>query len=489
MRSISYFYPLHLLLLLTLGTAACTNEAKEECTQLISAIEQLQSFHVSAPNTIDATAFLNAQNQLLSQYGIEPNKNATKDLQRQCLSTAVALERFAATSKEKNKHFALELLNLYLHAWDPHSGAVSKQTLWAENGFESGFGFSIERVGLHGVVQVVDVIAGSPASEAGLQEGMLITKVNGKPVAQVGTTTLSNTLSVSNAQADPVTLAVQWGTGEDAMGKSTTQEILLTPGTFELAPVRANFLKATDTDHHIAYIKLRHFAGARVMFAEMLNAAKIASVLILDLRDVSGGKLKLAAEIADLLVANTESFVGFVGANSKQNQEPLTLTTPGSLWDGPIVVLVNGRTKSSAEVLAGALQDFGAIVVGTRTFGKGTEQRVESLSRFGLEGKAYITDAFTIRPSGKVIQLNGIVPDVKISTNEETKREFNYSQALFSPTDQIPLPNYDPSAWINRSKLFRAELMRIETNVRTLNTADRGLEAAKQVASSLIKFF
>jgi len=136
---------------------------------------------------------------------------------------------------------------------------------------------------------------------------------------------------------------------------------------------------------------------------------------VLDLRGNPGGLLNQAASVSDLFIPRGR-IVATVGRNPTSNQE--FDAKHGDISDGvPMVVLVNGGSASSAEIVAAALQDSGrAVVVGSSSFGKGTVQIVERLPN---EGELILTVARLITPGGYVLHEHGVVPNVCTSGTED----------------------------------------------------------------------
>jgi hypothetical protein len=230
--------------------------------------------------------------------------------------------------------------------------------------------------------------------------------------------------------------------------------------------------------------------------ARDLYSARRSEALILDLRDVNGGELQAAKEIVDALTGGTV-LAGFLEPRNG-NRMTLEKLNPNSLWDKPVVVLVNSGTKSSAEVLAGALQDYGAIVVGRRTFGKGTNQISIDLRDYEIAGKLAITQSFIVRPSGKLIQFAGITPDVTLPSPSSKKEKFEhmYPGSITPPgINEVPLGDYDRNDVPFRGLSFRMRLQGLEQFlVGSINRYELGstmeeqyIEAARRVAKLLIE--
>ena len=134
--------------------------------------------------------------------------------------------------------------------------------------------------------------------------------------------------------------------------------------------------------------------------------------LVLDVRSNPGGLLDQAVSISDAFLEGGE----IVSTRGRRPRDTLReMGRPGDLVDGkPIVVLINGGSASASEIVAGALQDRNrALLLGTKSFGKGSVQTVIPLQN-GLQGALRLTTAKYFTPSGRSIQATGIVPDIRM---------------------------------------------------------------------------
>ena len=447
---------------------------------MIRALKTFDELHLNRNAQFDPLLFEQAQRQVLVRRGLRLGSFSDVEPQKQCIRTLLQLENVAEKSEFEN--IAVELIDAYARLRDPHSYALSNSDRANRSSYYNGYGFAIERSNLADRVEVVEVIAGSPAHSAGLQKGMAIGTINGVDVALKSMNQVA--MLINNAANETVVLSVS------GPSVAVTRQVTLKRSRFKIAPVKS----ATFEKGRIAYLKLRTFTDAEASFAENLQSFSSATILILDLRDLPGGSVESALDLADWITPGKRPFVGFL-ARDMSSLKPLSLQDPNSIWDGAVVVLVNSGTMSAAEILAGALQDYGAVVVGSTTFGKGTRQKREFLSDFGLAGDVHVTDAFTIRPSGKVLQFQGVKPDVMLPTfkKNEGAREIHDARALPAPLDQLPLPGYDPSLLLMRAPAFRSRLAALEKQLTTaielgqlgLTEEDQHLEGAKQVAQFL----
>lgn len=473
-----YFIVIALLVAIMALGAGCDTQTTAECDNVISALEKFDALHLDSKAQFDAALFTAAQRQVLERHSVDIEVSANLDARKQCLRTFKDAKILLEANDFEN--LAIELIDTYLRFRDPHSHAMSDAELANRTSSYTGYGFAIERINGLNQVEVVEVIAGTPAHSAGLKKGMTIWMVNGLYLSQK--TMKEVAALIDDSPEGTLVLGVTGG----PTSQTVYRDVSLKQTSFKVPPVKI----ATFEENRIAYLKLRSFTESEATFAEGLQTFSSSTVLILDLRDLPGGKVDAALDLADWMTPGKGPFLGLLARDMKQ-LPTLSLKDPNSIWDGPIVVLVNSGTASAAEILAGVLQDYGAIVVGSTTFGKGTRQTYISLSKFGIAGAAYLTDAFTVRPSGKVVQFNGIKPDVMLPTfKREAIRENHDKLALAPPLDQLPLAGYDPSLLPTRSRAFRGRLDTLEKQLKLAIEAgelghseeDQHLEGAKRVA-------
>jgi carboxyl-terminal processing protease len=299
-----------------------------------------------------------------------------------------------------------------LHELDPHSSYLPVKELEELNDASLGrySGIGIEVQDRDGKVVVNAIINGSPADLAGINPGDVITSINGNPVEG-----RPSNEAMDELQGKPdsnVLLHVIPVKGEERDVEITRQYIKLPTLSFELL------------DGSIGYFKMTQFhqesASQLEQTLESIKSDGIElSAVIIDLRKNPGGILRQAVAMADGFL-DEGGIVSTRGRNSTMQLE--FNATPGQWFPGiPLMILVDHSTASASEVLAGALQDNGrAVIVGERTFGKGSVQSVLPL-RNGAGIK--LTTARYYTPSGRSIQAEGILPDVVIEWTEDTAGE------------------------------------------------------------------
>ena len=286
---------------------------------------------------------------------------------------------------------------------DPHSSFMTKdeyQELMMETkGSFTGVG--IEITIRDNMLTVVAPIEGSPAHKAGIKAGDKIIKIDDKPTKDM--TLMDAVKNIRGPKGTKVKLTIL------REGESKPLEFVIVRDVIPLISVRKCMLT-----NNIGYIRISSFQSNTTKelikaLNQMEKGGKLKG-LILDLRNDPGGLLNQAVKVADLFL-DSGVIVTTKGRKRSQNIKAIAHKNK-KRRDYPIVVLVNGGTASAAEIVAGALQDNKrALIVGTRTFGKGSVQTVIPLS----DGSALrLTTAKYYTPSGRCIQVTGIEPDIEL---------------------------------------------------------------------------
>ncbi len=261
------------------------------------------------------------------------------------------------------------------------------------------------------IFSVIRPIYSGPAYRAGLRSYDAIVKINGEPTQGKELKDLVKTLK--GEKNTPVTVTIR---RHSLPGE---KEITIIRGVIRLKSAHHRMLPGS-----LGYIKLLHFGNDSVKeFTAALNdlEAKGAQALIIDLRNNPGGLLSAAVDISDMFLKNDKLIVRSVGRDSRIVPEERHLTTdPATHPDYPLIVLINGSSASASEIVSGALQDYKrAILVGERTYGKGSVQRLMELESDGKKSALKITVAKYYLPSGRSIQRThtdrgGVKPDIQV---------------------------------------------------------------------------
>lgn len=306
-------------------------------------------------------------------------------------------------------------VNGMLSSLDPHSSYLNPRRykdMQVETRGEFG-GLGIEVTMEEGVVKVVAPIDETPASKAGIQSGDLITHLNDEPIMGL---TLSEAV--------------------DKMRGPVNSKIVLTVIRKGLdKPFKVDIIRAIITvqsvrsrrEENAAYIRITTFneqtdSGLKKSLRKLKrDIGPEMSGIVLDLRNNPGGLLNQAIAVADAFLDEGE-IVSTRGRNPVDSKREYA--HPGDQASTkPVVILINGGSASASEIVAGALQDHErAIVVGTRSFGKGSVQTIIPLSG-GNDGALRLTTARYYTPSGRSIQATGIQPDLILKHVKEIEEE------------------------------------------------------------------
>ncbi len=309
-----------------------------------------------------------------------------------------ALEKTISTSEET--YSAIEAMLIPLG--DPYTRLLRPEDYKAMKA--SNLGSEINGVGLQlgarsedGQIVVIAPLEGSPAADAGVISGTLLLSVNGQSPKSLGLEATAARLR--GETGSQVVVELQPPNGE-------AEEITLERRSVDLRPVRTRRLR--NETHTLGYLRITQFSeGVPEQVNEALQELLEKGIegLVLDLRNNSGGLVSSGLAVADAFLSN-EPIV------ETRNREGINDAIPAgiaTLYDGPMVTLVNSGTASASEILAGALKDNNrSMLLGSRTFGKGLIQTLTNLS----DGSGLaVTVASYLTPSGKDIQNLGIEPD------------------------------------------------------------------------------
>jgi carboxyl-terminal processing protease len=283
------------------------------------------------------------------------------------------------------------------------------ETLTSQTSGElSGVGIRLELDQKTKFLTVVEPLENSPAIRAGIKSGDRITAINGKPTKGMSVEDASNL--IRGEVGTKVTLKVGRGSGSEF-------DLPLTRAKIELQTVRYSLKQ--EGKNKVGYIRLAEFSSHA---AEQMQRAiqdlntKQVDGYVLDLRGNPGGLLQSSIEISRMWL-NKGAIVKTV---NRQGSSETEFADRKPLTEKPMVVLVDGRSASSSEILTGALKDNKrATVVGSQTFGKALVQSVHSLS----DGSGIaVTVAHYYTPKGTDISRKGIEPDVKIDLSEAQQK-------------------------------------------------------------------
>ncbi|MFQ6553711.1 S41 family peptidase [Aestuariibius insulae] len=291
-----------------------------------------------------------------------------------------------------------------LTSLDPHSSYLSPEdanAMRVQTRGEFG-GLGIEVTQEEGFVKVVSPIDGTPADAAGVLAGDFITAVDGESV--LGLTLDDAVKLMRGPKGSEIVITIV------REGEQEPFDLSLTRDTIPLIAARARTEGETVVLRVTTFNEQTYPNMKDGLEEQIEDAGGIDNIngIVLDLRNNPGGLLNQAIKVSDAFLEEGE-IVSTRGRGSRDSDR--ANATAGDLAEGkPIVVLINGGSASASEIVAGALQDHErAIVIGTKSFGKGSVQTVMALRG---EGAMRLTTARYYTPSGRSIQALGISPDI-----------------------------------------------------------------------------
>ncbi len=289
---------------------------------------------------------------------------------------------------------------------DPHSAYLNPEEFKElQVGTRGEFGGLGIEVGMeNGFIKVISPIDDTPAQRAGVKAGDLIIRIDDHPVKGMG---LDEAVKLMRGKPGTrITLTIVRD------GEEKPLKISIARAVIKVASVKSRML-----DDGFGYVRLSHFQSRTTQ--DMLKAiAKLKAEsggrlkgLVLDLRNNPGGVLNGAVSVSDAFLTN--GIIVYTQGRSKSSRLDFT-AAPDDVIDGaPMVVLVNGGSASASEIVAGALQDHKrAVIMGSRTFGKGSVQTIVPVNGHAA---VKLTTARYYTPSGRSIQAEGIEPDIALS--------------------------------------------------------------------------
>jgi carboxyl-terminal processing protease len=361
-------------------------------------------------------------------------------------------------------------INGMLTSLDPHSGYLSPNDaadMRVQTRGEFG-GLGIEVTQEEGFVKVVSPIDGTPADAAGMEAGDFITHVDGE--------------SVLGLALDEAVEMMRGPVGSEIIitvvreGESEPFDVSIIRDTIQLTAVRTR-LEGDSVVLRVTTFNDQTTPNLIEGFRERLEeAGGIENVngIVLDLRNNPGGLLNEAISVSDAFLEKGE-IVSTRGRDPEDGDR--FNATPGDLAEGlPIVVLINGGSASASEIVAGALQDHRrAIVVGTKSFGKGSVQTVMPLRG---DGAMRLTTARYYTPSGRSIQALGVSPDIIV---EQPPR----AEVTEDEEDAMSRSEADLRGSLDNDSLTEDQVRQIEEDREKAETAARLREEDYQLAYAI----
>lgn len=346
----------------------------------------------------------------LTIAGIEKKK--TEDLYRQVelFSDALAIIQTDYVEEVKPHDLIYGALKGMLSALDPHSQFMDPDTYnELKTDTEGKFGgLGIEITIKDGLLTVITPIEDTPAWKAGIKSGDRIVKINNELTRDITLTDAVKKMRGKPGEAVNITIL-----------RESEKKVLDLKIVRDIIKIK-DIKEARILEDGIGYIKLVEFREntPKDLEAALDNLKKEKmNALILDLRNNPGGLLETAFKVTEKFVPKGKLIVSTKGRRPAQNLEFISQANDG-IVDLPLVVLINEGSASGSEIVAGCLQDYKrAIIMGMKSFGKGSVQTIIPLS----DGSALrLTTSKYFTPLGKEIHGKGVIPDIMV---EEGKIE------------------------------------------------------------------
>ncbi len=379
-------------------------------------------------NTMKKILLISASVILSGFWALNANADVKKN--EEAVNTYELLNLFGDVMEKTKTSYVEEVtdkklieaaINGMLSSLDPHSSYLDaksfKYMTEQTKGKFGGLGIEVTMEG--GVVKVVSPIDGNPAQKAGIKPGDYITAIDGEQVMGM---TLDEAVSKMRGKlGTKVKLQIR-------RPNEKPFDVTLKRDEIKIQSVK-NDIKSDD----VIYVRISSFnEEVDVMVSKAIEQAQKklgnkAKGLVLDLRNNPGGLLDQAIAVSDLFLDKGE----IVSTRSRNEEDNIKYSAKeGDVLNGlPIVVMINDGSASASEIVAGALQDHKrAVILGEKSFGKGSVQTLIPLAKYGA---MRITTARYYTPSGRSIQAKGIEPDVlvKPAKVEVIENEYERSEA------------------------------------------------------------
>ncbi|MEC8143619.1 MAG: S41 family peptidase, partial [Pseudomonadota bacterium] len=320
---------------------------------------------------------------------------------------------------------------------DDHSQVLSKrayaQLVTSARGAFAGVGI---RVGLrHEQFSVQRILPNSPAASADIQIGDVIIKIDGRDVIGWPLSRLIDHLR--GTSGTNVQLELSRVVNKDMPRQAKNVSVVLERQELEAVYFRARLLenRIVYAEAEQCYDTLDQDIKSALRAQAKLRANKPIEGLVLDLRGNPGGTLTCAIKTVDLFI-DSGTIVRTQSHRGTKSYQASSATPYPSL---PLAILVDGGTASAAEIIAGALQDYGrATVVGSQTFAKGSVQTL--LSPLSNGSALKITTAFYLTPKGRTFSETGLLPDIEVRSLDENAVIGAALQAIVD-TEMISIPS------------------------------------------------
>ena len=392
--------------------------------------------------------------QMAAAWGWWPNRDLEQSSRYVREVLKLVNEEYVDESKAELPKLTEAALQGIIGSLDPHSeymNARDYKTLEEEISSEFG-GIGVQVEMRNGSVLVIAPIAGTPGARAGILRGDIIVSIEGKKIEKPALDSV-----VGQLRGKPGT-KVTLGFTRPSTGKDF--ELTITRERIKVESVRDVRVRPDG----IGYVQITQFSERTgEEFVDALNKLNEQNMraLIIDLRDNPGGLLNSAVEVAEPFFNKGELIV-YTQGRRKEDRNEFRAAAPEPALTLPVVVLINAGSASAAEIVSGALKDTRrAVIVGERSFGKGSVQTILPLRKGeGLR----LTTARYYTPSGVTIHEKGVSPDVEI---------------VMSPAE-------DQNARLQRAREDVSDPAEFKARFNTELTPDRQLESGVSVLQAAL---
>ncbi len=285
-------------------------------------------------------------------------------------------------------------------------------------------GVGIEITIRNGWITVVTPLPGTPAEAAGIRPGDVILEVNGESTE--GWTLEQASMRIRGPEGTPVTLKVRHPDGK-------VETLTIIRAKIKVEAVRSQYL----AEKKVGYVRILRFDEetpalvGRALFSFPLDELR---GVVLDLRNNPGGLLSATVEVASFFIDRGP----IVRTRGPSFGERVYNSRGNSFPNLPLAVLVNEGTASGAEIVAGAIQDYGVgVLVGRKTFGKGLIQEIVLQTPDG--GVLKLTTGEYLTPKGRRVQDVGLSPDIPVPEAKDTEEDLDLKAALEWLASQVPV--------------------------------------------------
>ena len=325
--------------------------------------------------------------------------------------------RMAYVEEVDDKTLLENAIRGMLSGLDPHSAYVIENdfdTLQENTTGEFG-GLGIEVGRENGYIKVISPIDNTPADKAGIEAGDLIIQIDGRPTRQILPQEAADLMRGEPGSEVTITVARE---GQEPFDLTVTREIIA------ITSVRSRMLEPGYAYLRISQFRVNTSNELEEEIEELYAENDEIKGLVLDLRNNPGGVLQASVGVVDAFI--DQGRIVYTEGRIEGNDMEFMATTNTVAGDVPLVILINNGSASASEIVAGALQDHArAIVMGTRSFGKGSVQTVMPL---GEQRAIKLTTSLYFTPSGRSIQAQGIDPDIVVENAFVTRRSRNVAQ-------------------------------------------------------------